>query len=193
MRLQVVIAIALAVFPQIVGAAPQKGPGIYTECFKRAAKHYQVDVGLYMTIVEGESSFRPEAIHHNKDGSTDYGMAQINSSLFPALARYGISREDVINNVCLNIHLGAWVLHEAIRKYGYTWRAVGAYGAGWGKKRERARAVYANRVALRYYSKKQAVSKSSQELKGFDTPFNSTKKDDTPTLETSNTPKMKVY
>lgn len=193
MRLHTLLAIALAVSSPIVGAASKKGPGIYAECFEQAARHYHVDVGLYMTIVEGESSFQPGAIHHNKDGSTDYGMAQINSSLFPALARYGISRDDVINNVCLNIHLGAWVLHEAIRKYGYTWRAVGAYGAGWGKKRERARGVYANRVALRYYSKKQVVSKNSQELTGFDNTLNKSKEEEISSPETSHTPKMKVY
>lgn len=60
---------------------------------------------------------------------------QINSAWLPTLARrFGIQREDLFRS-CVNLDVGAWVLYENFRTFGYTWRAIGAYNAKTDSKR----------------------------------------------------------
>ena len=69
---------------------------------------------------------------------------QINSAWLPELAKHGIS-ERHLWEPCTNIHVGAWVLAQKVKKLGMTWDAVGAYNATTPAKRKRyAWKVYAN-------------------------------------------------
>jgi soluble lytic murein transglycosylase-like protein len=48
---------------------------------------------------------------------------------FPTLARYGIGEVD-LQEPCINIQVGAWILRQEVDRYGYSWEALGAYYAG---------------------------------------------------------------
>jgi len=97
-------------------------------CVKQAAQRYRVDERLIRAIIQVESGGNPSAMNRNANGSEDIGPMQINSSWLPVLSRYGIQRHH-LDDPCTNVHVGAWVLAGNIARYGYTWRAVGAYNA----------------------------------------------------------------
>ena len=113
-------------------------------CWQEAGSRYQVDPTLLYAIARTESSLNPAASHRNRDGSIDIGLMQINSAWLARLAHYGITARDLWEP-CTNIHVGAWVLAQKIKKHGMTWEAVGAYNATTPQKRTHyAWKVYAN-------------------------------------------------
>ena len=100
-------------------------------CWNEAASAYGHDPRLLAAIAEQESHYRPDAIGPvSKNGGRAYGLMQIFSSELPELAKRGISKEDLLNDSCLNVHEGARILAQKIRIVGPTWKAVGAYYAG---------------------------------------------------------------
>lgn len=96
----------------------------------------------------------PNAIGLNKRGgkviSEDVGLMQINSSWFPTLASMGITRNDLLNNPCQNIYVGAWILAKNISSNGVNWESVGAYNAGFKGANAPFRMKYAKKVYARY-------------------------------------------
>lgn len=113
-------------------------------CWQEAGSRYRIDPALLYAIARTESALNPAASHRNRDGSIDIGLMQINSAWLRDLAKYGISARDLWEP-CTNIHVGAWVLAQKIRKLGMTWEAVGAYNATTPYKRAHyAWKVYAN-------------------------------------------------
>lgn len=116
--------------------------GARAACFEEAAERYRVPVALLKAISTVESNGNPNARNVNRNGSTDIGHMQINSSWLPTLAKYGID-EKTLAEPCINTNIGAWVLAHNISRYGLTWEAVGAYNAVTPSKRD----VYARKVA----------------------------------------------
>ena len=112
-----------------------------------AGQRYGISPNLLMAMALAESGLNAWAWHSNSDGSVDVGVMQINSVWFPLLQRYGIASA-MLWHPCYNIHVGAWILAKDIRRYGYTWEAVGAYNAGTRQdlETERRREAYALRV-----------------------------------------------
>lgn len=98
-------------------------------CFEEAARYHNVDPWLLMSIAYVESRFNAKAINKNKNGSYDTGMMQINSIWIPHLKKKGINKE-LLNDACASTYIGAWILSDNIRRYGYNWRAIGAYNSG---------------------------------------------------------------
>ena len=121
------------------------------ECFKEAGEYYGVNSLLLYSIAEVESSFNSLAINSRKSDE-DVGLMQINSWWFGKLSKYGITRDRLLNDPCLNVHVGAYILSESISFYGQTWRAVGAYDAGTknSEEAELVRESYARRVRTVY-------------------------------------------
>ncbi|GAB6075242.1 hypothetical protein JCM12825_01200 [Desulfurobacterium crinifex] len=78
-------------------------------------------------IAEVESGMNPKAINHNRNGTKDLGLMQINTIWLKELKKYGIGEKELLEDPCLNIHIGAWILNKCIAKYGYNWKAVGCY------------------------------------------------------------------
>jgi len=111
-------------------------------CYEAAGSRYGISPNLLYAISKGESSFNPIAINYNTNGSYDYGLMQINSSWEPTLRKLGIPW-GTLANPCTNVMVGAWVLSQCIRDYGYTWPAVGCYNSRTPSKRDR----YAARIA----------------------------------------------
>ena len=98
-------------------------------CWESAAQRYGVNASILHAIAMTESAMNIRALNRNANGSVDVGLMQINSLWFPRLAEMGIEPEDLWDE-CTSVHVGAWVLAGYIRRFGYNWRAVGAYNAG---------------------------------------------------------------
>ncbi|PPT92352.1 lytic murein transglycosylase [Xanthomonas theicola] len=101
-------------------------PLAHAGCFEQAADYQQVNARVLKAIAWQESRGRPQAIHHNANGSVDYGQMQINSIHLPRLSRYGVSVRELMHP-CASAYVAAWHLRQMMNKYGNSWAAVGAY------------------------------------------------------------------
>jgi soluble lytic murein transglycosylase-like protein len=116
---------AIAVIATVLGAS-FASTGAQADCFDEAARYQKVNPLILRAIAWQESHNTPDALHKNENGSTDYGLMQINSVHLPKLAQYGISSETLMEP-CKNVYIAAWHLRQKMNKYGNTWEAVGAY------------------------------------------------------------------
>jgi soluble lytic murein transglycosylase-like protein len=96
------------------------------DCFDDAALYHNVNPTILRAIAWQESHNKADAIHVNANGSTDYGVMQINSVHLAELARYGVYRQTLLQP-CQNVDIAAWHLRRMVSKYGNSWKAVGAY------------------------------------------------------------------
>ncbi|PHM37617.1 hypothetical protein Xmau_03835 [Xenorhabdus mauleonii] len=122
-------------------------------CFNEAGARYKVDPLLLRSIATVESNLSPRAIgkNRNKTGritSRDYGLMQINEIHIPQLQAQGIinDEQDLLNNTCLNVQIGAWVLAKHLKKCGVTWECLGSYNAGFANNNSSRRMLYARKV-----------------------------------------------
>lgn len=126
----------------------------FKECFVSASALYNIDFRLLIAIAQVESSINPNANNKNKRNgkviSEDVGVMQINSTWFPVLRSMGITRDDLIQNPCQNIHVGAWVLAKNISSNGVNWESVGAYNAGFKEANALSRKIYVEKVYKKY-------------------------------------------
>ncbi len=111
-------------------------PPVMADCWHRAGERYGIEPELLQAIGIVESGLLSSATNGNKNGSTDFGLMQINSQHLRQLNKYNITAHTLINNPCQNVMVGAWVLAGLMRKFGYSWDAVGAYNAGNGRSRK---------------------------------------------------------
>ncbi|MGJ7515649.1 transglycosylase SLT domain-containing protein [Pseudomonas baetica] len=119
-------------------------------CWSRAGEQHSIEPELLRAIADVESGLLSDAINHNKDGTRDIGLMQINSSHLPRLKTQGITEQRLLEEPCLSVEVGASVLAGFIARYGYNWTAVGAYNAGNSPRRQAARLRYARKVWQRY-------------------------------------------
>ena len=119
-------------------------------CWLDVADRYSIEPELLYAIAKVESKLDPHAVNHNRNGSRDVGLMQINSIHMPQLRARGITEQRLLNEPCLAIDVGASILAQFISKHGYNWTAVGAYNAGSLPGREHLRIRYARKV-YRYY------------------------------------------
>jgi len=115
----IVTAIALALG---IGARAQ------AFCFNRAGVMYGISPELLEAIARVESGLDPDAINRNRDGSSDYGLMQINSRWQEKLS----GNWQHLSEPCYNVMVGSWILRQCINRYGYTWDAVACYHTGKG-------------------------------------------------------------
>ena len=123
-------------------------------CFEQAAARYGHDPLTLQAIAIQESRLNPKAINHNRDKktgkilSTDYGAMQVNSTNVAKLIRYGVirSHQELLDDPCLNIQAGAWVLARHLTVCGQTWQCLGSYNAGFAPAQAPTRQRYARAV-----------------------------------------------
>ncbi len=111
-------------------------------CFEEAGWFYDINPNLLEAIAYTESRLKEDSINTNANGTSDYGLMQINSSWFKSLSDLGVSESDVINKPCVNVFVGAWVLAQNFKSHGENWLSVGAYNAGFLKSRQKHRDRY---------------------------------------------------
>lgn len=95
-------------------------------CFQDAGEAYGVSPLLLEAIMIVESQGNAGAINHNRDGSYDFGLMQINSSWAKP---WGLEVWKTLGDPCVNVYAGAYVLADCIKQFGQTWEAVGCYNA----------------------------------------------------------------
>ncbi|HEX7645199.1 MAG TPA: lytic transglycosylase domain-containing protein [Burkholderiaceae bacterium] len=98
----------------------------YADCFDEAARYQHVDPMILRAIAWQESRGHADAVHVNTNGTTDFGMMQVNSIHLRALSNYGISQQDLMKP-CVSVYVGAWYLRQMMMRHKDTWSAVGAY------------------------------------------------------------------
>jgi len=116
-------------------------------CWDRAGKIYGVDPWLLMAVAKVESNFNRNAININKNKSVDIGMMQINTIWLPTLNKYGITKQDLLHP-CTSIFVGAWIMAQNLRKFGYNYDGIGAYNS---PKNIKIRRNYAKKVHKAYH------------------------------------------
>jgi hypothetical protein len=121
-------------------------------CWEAAGARYGVHPWLLAAIATVESGLDPRAVnrsHETRTGSVDLGLMQINSRWLPVLARYGITRDRLLEP-CTSVMVGAWILADLFARHGLTWEAVGAYNAACSRLARDAcaarRSTYASKV-----------------------------------------------
>lgn len=125
-------------------AAPQM-------CFDQAGKDYNIDPLLLMSISIQESRLIANATNtSNRDGTEDVCGMQINSSHYKKLAGFNINRKRLMNDPCICVYTGAWVLAHNFRSYGKNWDSVGMYNTGPSKKLIVQRRAYAEKIKSIY-------------------------------------------
>ena len=119
-------------------------------CFQEAGEAYGVSPFLLQAIVVVESQGDAGAIHHNSDGSYDFGLMQVNSYWAKP---WGLDAWGMLGDPCANVYAGAYVVAGCIRRYGQTWEAVGCYNARSTRKKidyaRKVKSVYERLVAGR--------------------------------------------
>lgn len=129
------------------------------DCWKIASSQYDVPVRVLKAIAKVESDNKPDAYEQLED-SESIGLMQVNSFWYGQLEGIGIQRNDLWEP-CINISVGAWILSQEINRYGYNWKAIGAYNAGAFTSRNKERklklyARYAEKVYRELQHAKQA-------------------------------------
>lgn len=117
------------------------------QCFADASSRFgHKNPDLLRALALQESSGKCQSRHpRNRDGSYDIGCMGINSSWLPVLRKKFCITEQDLYEPCTNVHVGAWVLADNVRRHGDNWRAVGAYNA----RSEHKRRAYAWKISAK--------------------------------------------
>ena len=97
-------------------------------CINESAKMYHVPAILIISVLNVEQG-KVGIEKKNKNGSYDLGPMQINTSWWPKLLTYGITKHDVQYNPCMNVRVGAWILARAISDGKDLISSVGDYNS----------------------------------------------------------------
>ena len=99
-------------------------------CFSVVVSAYQLQPSLLGGILYVEGG-RNGMANLNKNGSYDYGAAQINSSWLEKTKEIGIDAEQLKNDTCKNLWTAGWILRRCLNKFnGSFWDGVGCYHTG---------------------------------------------------------------
>ncbi|HEY0210488.1 type III secretion system invasion protein IagB [Acerihabitans sp.] len=120
------------------------------DCWSQAEQHFAIESRLLQAIALTESNMNPRATGKNANGTRDIGLMQINSVHLPRLKTLGVDERRLYEDSCVSVMVGASVLSDMMKRYGYSWEAVGAYNAGTGAGRKHLRMRYAKRVWEHY-------------------------------------------
>ena len=120
------------------------------QCIVRAAASYQLPLELIGGILYVEGG-RLGMANKNRNGSFDYGPAQINSAWLPTLKDSGIDAQALQHDPCKNLWVAGWILRRCLDKFASSfWHGVGCYHTGENPKRRdqlERQAAYAGKVA----------------------------------------------
>ncbi len=130
---------ALLTLSLSAGAAPQM-------CFDQAGKDYQL-IRFCLCQFRLKRAIGTDAINgSNRNGTEDVCGMQVNSSHYGKLKNFNITRERLLNDPCICVYTGAWVLAHNFRSYGKNWDSVGMYNTGPSKKLITQRKAYAQDI-----------------------------------------------
>jgi soluble lytic murein transglycosylase-like protein len=133
----------------------------HADCFDMAGRDYRINSDLLRAVSIRESSNNPGALNTSNSDGYAVGLMQIYSSNFEHLSHFGITPENLRSDPCMNIYTGAYYLAIAFKRWGYNWRSVGAYNAGFKDSpgQEEKRRIYATEVKSIYEEIRRARTK----------------------------------
>jgi soluble lytic murein transglycosylase-like protein len=114
-----------------VPALPPYGPidAVAAQCIVQASSRYEVPELLLHAIIRKEGG-RMGKYSQNKNGTYDFGLAQINTSWLKKFATYGITPSHLLNDTCVNVSASAYVLkYNWLRQHDW-FKAIVAYNIG---------------------------------------------------------------
>jgi soluble lytic murein transglycosylase-like protein len=111
---------------QSTSKARTVSPPASERCLLPAAQRHGVNPKILKAILQVESGMRANVVNHNRNGTMDVGMAQINSIHFPELAQWGITPSQLMDP-CVATHVAAWHLKRSLLRHGNNWFGVAAY------------------------------------------------------------------
>lgn len=126
--------------------------GVPLDCINHAAKVFHVPATIIISVIKIEGGWKGAAIK-NKNGSYDLGVMQINSSWLPRLKKFGMTRNDVQFDPCVNVYIGTWILSKGLAT-GEGWQGVGNYHSATPIHNFR----YRQKVKMAYQYMQQALS-----------------------------------
>lgn len=119
----------------------------YADCYDYAGSQFGISPKLLSAISQVESNQKSGRISKvNSNGTYDMGIMQVNSSHLKKLQILGINRTDVVDNDCINILIGAYLLKKNHLYYNNSLQAIGAYNAGYLNDKNELRLKYAKKV-----------------------------------------------
>lgn len=122
-------------------------------CFEEAGASVALPARLLESIAVIESGLNAAAVNHNRNGTADLGLMQINTYW---LSTARLDRERLLTDACYNTKAGARILRNCIDRHGYTWEAVGCYNATSSDKRKN--------YAWKVYRQLESAGKKQQQL-----------------------------
>lgn len=96
------------------------------ECINQAAQTYIVPAVYIISVLRTENG-RVGMASRNDNRTFDYGPMQINSIWLDKLKPYGITREQLQFDPCINVQVGTWILAQSISNGASLWSGVGDY------------------------------------------------------------------
>ncbi|HRF57805.1 MAG TPA: lytic transglycosylase domain-containing protein [Campylobacterales bacterium] len=115
----------------------------YDESFKEYGEHFGIPPLLLKNIAKIESSLNPHCINHNKNGTIDYGIMQINTVHFAELQRYGVNERNIMNPK-VNIMAGAILVKKLIDNNQTNYDSIGKYHS----KTSRFKSLWVQKLSL---------------------------------------------
>ncbi len=119
------LAALLLAAPAHAARLPTDDPA-YAQCITRATQAFGVpELALWVLLdVEGG---RLGQVSHNTNSTYDIGPMQVNSWWLKHLAKRGITEDMVLNNLCMNISVGAWILAQEMERHRDLVQALAHY------------------------------------------------------------------
>ena len=105
-----------------------------TDCVQLAADKYGLPVSVIQAILKVEGGHVGQAVR-NSNGTEDLGPMQINTVWLSRLTSYGVTRQQLQHDRCINILVGSWILARQLRNaknmegpvQRRVWWGIGAY------------------------------------------------------------------
>ena len=129
------------------------------QCLVRASNSFDVPLALLLAVMDVEGG-RVGAVEWNRNRTCDMGPMQVNSCHMSELGDFGITRDDITNNGCLNVYTAAWIIKGHIEKTGDLVEAVGRYHSKTPYYKER----YLRKIAEAYHVLKRDPSASIERI-----------------------------
>lgn len=106
--------------------APVSIEPVTNACVEQAAARFELPTKILHSILKAEGG-KPGEKRLNKNGTFDLGPMQINTLWLNKFSQY-TNEQQIMNNGCVNVLVGAWILKsQIIQAGGDFWKGVGNY------------------------------------------------------------------
>lgn len=130
--------------------------GVPLECINHAAQLFHVPATMIISVMKIENGWNGAAVKNKTNGTYDLGVMQVNSSWLTQLKPYGITRENLQYDPCINVHTATWILAKGLAR-GEGWQGVGNYHSATPIHNQR----YRQKVKMAYDNMQRALSEET--------------------------------